>query len=403
VEREINLSRRGFIGAAAGAAGAAAVAAWPASRAFGRAGANPVDRVLPENRGIILFSVRDAVGRNPLTAMPGALAGFNQVLRRLSEIGYKQIEFAGYTQNANNPEGAGYSSTVPGTGNTVLTDKALYFGWAQTLRSYLDAYGLKANGTHAYIPSTIDVNTSQGAFNLERFKMELEFAAILGMEHYGTGSDPTGSAQKSAWDAAIVHWEQLGAIAKSFGLKLYTHNHDAAYNFLLDRGPLDASGNFTRSSGWRRIEYFMRHTDPDLVYYEMDIYWAHVAQHRWISYTTKDGTVVNHTLDPAGVVRGQSRRFPLFHAKDGDRLIDPATGQPTAPGVGNGYVFVPFGTGDINFKAFFDRIGANKHHIAMWEQDNAGGSSQTAEGQAQSMQFAQVSYTNMAALGPTGS
>jgi sugar phosphate isomerase/epimerase len=398
VEREINLSRRGFIGAAAGAAGAAAVAAWPASRAFGRAGANPVDRVPPENRGIILFSVRDAVGRNPLTALPGALAGFNQVLGRLAEIGYKQIEFAGYTQNANNPEGPGATAVSGGQLNT-----ANFLAWGQTLRSMLDNYGLKANGTHAYIPNNIDTTTSTGQFNLDRFKLELEFANVLGMNHYGTGSDPTGSSQKAAWDAAIEHWSKLGEIANSYGLKLYTHNHDAAYNFLLDRGPLDAAGNFTRSSGWRRIEYFMRHTDPDLVYYEMDVYWAHVAQHRWISYTTKDGTVVNHTLDPAGVVRGQSRRFPLFHAKDGDRLIDPATGQPTAPGVGSGYVFVPFGTGDINYKAFFDRIGANKHHAANWEQDNAGGSSQTAEGQQQSLQFAQVSYTNMAALGATGS
>ncbi|MEK8109362.1 hypothetical protein NKG94_41385 [Micromonospora sp. M12] len=83
-----------------------------------------------------------------------------------------------------------------------------------------------ANGTHASIqPST--------------FQQQLDIAEELGMKNIGTGSDPTSSAYKAEWDAAADIWNELGRQAAP-GMRLYTHNHDAAYNFLIDRGPRDA-------------------------------------------------------------------------------------------------------------------------------------------------------------------
>ena len=138
-----------------------------------------------------------------------------------------------------------------------------------------------------------------------------------------TGRPPPNGGTSSAQRAA------------THGLKLYTHNHDAAYNFLLDSGPLDVQGRPTRSSGTRRLEYFLANTDPNYVYLEMDIYWAHVAQYRWHTYTAPDGTVLEDLFDPAGTVAAQTTRFPLFHTKDG-RINTAVT---------NGYEMVPFGTG----------------------------------------------------------
>ncbi|MEV5822378.1 hypothetical protein AB0L22_24760 [Micromonospora haikouensis] len=81
--------------------------------------------------------------------------------------------------------------------------------------------------------------------------------------HIGTGSDPTNSNYKADWDAAAERWNILGEMAASRGLKLYTPNHDAACNFLLDSGPLDDLGRPTRSSGIRKLEYFFAQTaDP---------------------------------------------------------------------------------------------------------------------------------------------
>ncbi len=155
---------------------------------------------------------------------------------------------------------------------------------AKLLRSWLDEYGLRAQGNHGFIPPSWPLTTA----NLDTFKKHLEIANILGMAHMGTGGDPTGSAYRADWDVAADKWNALGEIARREGLKLYTHNHDAAYGFLLDGGPLDAQGNPTRSSGIRKLEYFLKITDPKVVWLEMDIFWAHVAQYKFHTYTAHD-------------------------------------------------------------------------------------------------------------------
>ncbi|MFD0473053.1 TIM barrel protein [Nonomuraea thailandensis] len=176
--------------------------------------------VPPGKRGIILYTVRDAITRDP--ASTTSPTGFRRVLEALSAIGYRQVEFAGYRQHANAEGGASLDS-VEG---------------ARLLRGWLDAYGLRAQGNHGFIPGSWPLTTA----DLDRFKLALEIANILGLEHMGTGSDPTGSAYKADWDVAADKWNALGAIARDAGIKLYTHNHDAAYAFLLDSGPPDEQG-----------------------------------------------------------------------------------------------------------------------------------------------------------------
>ncbi|MGW9630516.1 sugar phosphate isomerase/epimerase family protein [Agromyces sp. NPDC055520] len=368
--RGLGLSRRQLLAATTGMAAAAALGA----AAFGKAGpahaatataarmapgANGV-LVPPGKRGIILYTVRDAISRDPSSTTYAS--GFRKVFEELSRIGYKQIEFAGYGQHQN-AEG-GNVNNVAG---------------AQLLRTWLDDNGLEAEGNHGSIPGSITDST------LAAFDAQCEIANILGFGHIGTGGDPTGSAYVADWEAAAERWNILGERAAGHGLKLYTHNHDIAYSFLLDSGPLDAQGRPTRSSGIRRLEYFLANTDPNYVYLEMDIYWAHVAQHKHRSFTAPDGSTVEAIFDPAAVVAAQTTRFPLFHTKDGKRDDSQA----------NGYVMAPFGLGDIDYTTFFQRIGAKGYHNSMWEQDTAPGG---AANPGQSLDFAQVSYRNIAAL-----
>ena len=63
--------------------------------------------------------------------------------------------------------------------------------------------------------------------------------------------------------------------------------------------------------------------------------------------------------------------------------------------MGNGYVRSRSGSGDIDFATFFDRIGQRKEKNPIWEQDNAPGGSANP---GQSLEFAEISYNNMAAL-----
>ena len=347
------LTRRRVIQASAGVAAALGAAGLPVLQtgtpALGDKKLTVEPLVPSQNRGIILYSVRDRIGAAPDDS--GVPYGFERVLARLAEIGYKEIEFAGYNQH----------TSILGRQITPAE-----------IRKILDDNGLIANGTHASI-------------NAATFQQQLDIAETLGMKNIGTGSDPTNSAYQSDWDAAATLWNELGRQAKERGMRLYTHNHDAAYNFLLDSGPLDANGRPTTSSGVRRLEYFFAKTDPKYVFFEFDIYWGYVARHRHRTYTNSRGQVKTDIFDPILNVANRTKRFPLFHAKDGDK----------APEQTNGYVMTPLGEGDINFQQFFEVIGEQDFHHANWEQDSAPGGTANP---GQSIAFADLSYKNMSDL-----
>jgi sugar phosphate isomerase/epimerase len=349
----MSLSRRRVLAASAGAAAALGAAGLPVLQtdkpAIGDTKLRAEPLIPAQNRGIILYSVRDRISAAPDDS--GVPYGFERVLARLAELGYSEIEFAGYNQ----------STAILGRQITPAE-----------IRKILDDNGLVANGTHTQI-------------NAATFEQQMDIAETLGMRNIGTGSDPTSSAYQSDWDAAADLWNHLGAQAKARGLRLYTHNHDSAYNFLLDSGPLDAQGRPTASSGIRKLEYFMARTEPQNVFFEMDIYWAYVAQYKHRTYTSSAGRTKTDIFDPILTVANRPRRFPLFHAKDGDKDTTQA----------NGYVMTPLGEGDINFQQFFQTIGLPEFHHANWEMDTAPGGTANP---GQSLAYADLSYDNMAAL-----
>ncbi|MFJ8542583.1 sugar phosphate isomerase/epimerase family protein [Streptomyces sp. NPDC093586] len=374
LRRTLGVGRRRFLttctAVAAGAVAAPVFGAGPAlaggrneDHGHGHGHDRGGDVLVPaDKRGIILYTVRDATGRDPLAT--GLPSGFREVFKQLARHGYRQVEFAGYRQHVNAPGGADLESVAG----------------AKLLRSWLDEHGLRAQGNHGFIPPSWPLTTA----DLDTFKKHLEIANILGMDHMGTGGDPTGSSYRADWDVAADKWNALGAIARREGIKLYTHNHDAAYGFLLDGGPLDAQGRPTRSSGIRKLEYFLKVTDPKLVWLEMDIFWAHVAQYKFHTYTAHDGSTRRQVFDPAGLVERNNKRYPLFHAKDG--VVSTTNGM--------GYEMVPFGTGVIDYTTFFSRVGQRNYHNPMIEDDN----SPSATDPAQSLREAKISYDNLAAL-----
>jgi sugar phosphate isomerase/epimerase len=347
------LTRRRVLAASAGAAAAIGAAGLPVLQTNGPAlarGRWHVDPLIPaQNRGIILYSVRDRISAAPDDS--GVAYGFERVLARVAELGYKEVEFAGYTQHTD----------ILGRQITPAE-----------IRKILDDNGLVANGTHT------DINPAT-------FRQQLDIAEELGMKNIGTGGDPTGSAYRSDWDAAADTWNELGRQARARRIRLYTHNHHQAYDFLLDSGPLDAGGRPTRSSGIRKLPYFFAKTDPKYVFFEMDIYWAYVARYRYTSYTTSSGKVRTDIFDPILTVAQRTTRFPLFHAKDGDKDTRQA----------DGHVMTPLGEGDINFQQFFQTIGDPEFHHANWEQDTAPGG---AANPGRSLDLAELSYDNMSAL-----
>jgi sugar phosphate isomerase/epimerase len=266
----------------------------------------------------------------------------------LSAMGYREVEFAGYTQH---PSILGRQITPA------------------EIRQLLDDNGLVANGSH------IGINFDDPA----GFEAQLDIAETLGMPYLGTPNIPTGSRFKPDWERAAERFNEFGAMAAARGIRLYQHNHHAEYDFLLDAGPLDANGNPTRSTGLRALEYFFTLVDPKLVWFEMDIFWGYVAQHRYQRYTDPDGVVRTSIFDPIATVAAAPHRFPLFHVKDG-----------VPAGNDDGFEMVPAGTGVVPLRRLLDTVGNKGFHHPNYEQDNAPGKDPD-----QSLRFSRISYENI--------
>lgn len=426
---EQRLTRRGLLKAGAGvAAGAATLAALGPTAVLAAPPAGKGGRLIPEDKvGTITFTQRDVPSRRgvaasaalgisptmgflggpgfpedptdlgPLVPLPG---GWRELFEYLAGVGFKQIEFAGYGQHADNPGGtAGFNATEAGRAN--------YLAYAGRLRGFLDEFGLRAIGNHGFIPNTwFGPNSAGGTMSAAdelRYLTELEFAAILGTTYMGTGNDPTSANNRNieSWDIASEKWEALNELSiASFGIQLYPHNHSPAYNFLQDGPMVEVTVNrqtglplaipqiVRGESGKRLMQHYLDTTRPDLCGIELDIYWAHVAQHQHRWYYDWDGNRQELIFDVPAYISANTKRIPLYHAKDGE-----STGQE--PGVGNGYNFVPFGTGDIDFQHIFQTQGAKGYHNPNYEQDNApGGGSDPGR----SLRFSHISVHNMTNL-----
>ncbi|MGW2801555.1 sugar phosphate isomerase/epimerase family protein [Streptomyces sp. NPDC001221] len=253
-----DFDRRGFLRAAAAgtvAIGAASVAgALPAAAQTlaPHAGPQGASLTIPKDAiGIQLYSVRDKVSQ----------LGFRVVFEELSRMGYKEVEFAGYTQN----------TSILGRQITV-----------QEIRTLLDDNGLRAIGSHIGI----------GAFR-SNLQQELDNAQILGMPNIGTPNAPSDTRTVVAYQAAAQEFNHWGEAATARGLKLYQHNHWAEFAFATDQPAV------------RLYDVFLENTDSAHVYLEMDVYWAFVGQFRYPGF------------DPAAYVRKHPYRYTLFHMKDG--------------------------------------------------------------------------------------
>jgi sugar phosphate isomerase/epimerase len=304
MDEKRKLSRRGFVGAAAGTAAAAGLGPLT-PMAGGHGGHGHGDRLLPRDRlGIQLFTVRDQV----------ANLGFEAVFRRLSEIGYREIEFAGY--NGGPPPSRRYTN--------------------EELRRLLRRYRLRAIGTH--------IGYTQFLTNLEQV---LDDAEEIGIPYVGTANSPGAVHGETVegYRRAAEDFNRFGAAARARGMRFYQHNH---------------SGEFAIENGTRLYDVILEETDPRLVFFELDIFWAYVGQSRFPGFK------------PHEYPWFMPERFPLFHVKDGIENGGPSFN----------WTMTDVGDGDIAFEPFFCGLDTDDHHYIV-ERDtaptNPAGSFSTAE------------------------
>jgi hypothetical protein len=324
------MTRRQFVGAAAGVAAAASLGHVPRALAGG-AGGRPT--VPPGLLGVQQFSVRDATARlsvassrrlgltpvmgylggpdyphdptdlGPLVPLPG---GYAEVLEYLASVGLRGFEFFQSTQNANEFD--------PPRQPT-----------AAEIRQYLDAAGLKATGTHQFGFGNFDPATGElrpavpGGSPTAPGENLFSFLQTLGMETMGFSGnvsnlgtlgnlvDPvTGNVTFGFADRA-EHANRMGEILQSRGVKFFYHPEQDNYRFFADPAhpELDTV---------HRIQWVMANTDPALFGWQIDVL------HNW-SGRVRFLNAVTHQPDISvwALAQAEQRRVMGWHVKDGFR------------------------------------------------------------------------------------
>ncbi|HEV8149543.1 MAG TPA: TIM barrel protein, partial [Gemmatimonadales bacterium] len=132
--------------------------------------------------GIELYTVRRELAADPERTLAG-----------VAEIGYREVEFAGYP---------------PGT--------------PQQVRAMLDRHGLRAPASH------VDFQALRS--NWDR---TLEQAAIIGQRFVVVPSLPANErATLEGWKRVAAAFNQAGAAARTQGLRFGYHNHDVEFPLL---------------------------------------------------------------------------------------------------------------------------------------------------------------------------
>lgn len=199
-----------------------------------------------------LYTVREETARD----MPGTL-------RRISEIGYPAVEFAGFGALS-----------------------------AEDLRNTLDDLGLRASGAHIPFDSW---ETDLGAVITDMHTLDCAHA-ILPMAPPEQRRDETAVARLAG---SLNRW---GELCRQEGVIFSYHNHDFEF------APL---------GGTTMWEVLVRETDPELVYFELDLYWVRYGG-----------------ADPEPLLRDLGDRIPLIHLKDmasDEQRSDLPVGEGTMP------------------------------------------------------------------------
>lgn len=173
--------------------------------------------------GLQLYTVRDAMQRD----LPGTLA-------RVAQIGYKDVEFAGY------------------------------FGRTPSeIRALLEQNGLRAPSSHVGYPG-----------DDAAWAKILADAKAVGHEYVTCPWIPDEvRGNTDAYRRVAEHFNKSAQKAKDAGLRFAYHNHDFEFK------PLDG--------GVLPFDVLLQNTDKSLVDYEMDLYWTVKGGQDPIAYMDK--------------------------------------------------------------------------------------------------------------------
>ncbi len=223
------------------------------------------EAVTQKRGGLALYTLRDTMAQDP-----------RGVLQAVADMGYQYIEAAGY-----------------GDGK--------FYGMAPSaFKSYLAEIGLEPISTH------------HGGVTLDNADQLIADAKAAGFRYFVIPIPPMGHFQYDSETQTMSMSEDLkevtdiinaiGEKCAAAGLQCLYHNHNFEFQ--------------ENAKGVIPIDYFLEHTNPEHVNFQMDLYW-----------------VIKAGADPVAYFEKAPGRFKSWHVKDMN-----AQGR-----------FAPVGTGKIDF------------------------------------------------------
>lgn len=263
--------------------------------------------------GIQLYTLREQLAKD-----------VKDTIGKVAKTGYKHVEtFYGYKS--------------PG-------QKEQFWGLdPKGLKALLKTHNLLTHSGHYQLNDYL----TKGNGKDEALKEQLEIAAELGQQYLVVPVPPMGIWDKMTGSDYQFMAEQLnkaGEVAKQSGLKVGYHNH---YWEFKQQADVNMSG----------YDVLLKETEPALVSFELDLFWA-----------------VKAGMDPIEMFRKNPGRYAMWHVKDIDKTAtekiaggdaDKLTAMDILPKV----KFAEVGTGAVDFKNIFENASTAGLKYAFVEQD----------------------------------
>ena len=199
-------------------------------------------------------------------------------MRQLKQMGYSTLELAGYNNGKIN-------------GVDMMEFKKM-----------AEDAGLKITSSHVN-PPTGEYTPDTRNTIMEYWKKTADDHAKLGVKYLVQPGQPrTRSVEEVAYVCDVFN--EAGKIVKTAGIPFGYHNHDFEFAKVVPGGTGAVFGRHNK--GEKIYDLFLKDTDPDLVFFEMDVYWTVIGQNDPVEYMKKypDRIKLLHIKDRA--ILGQS-------------------------------------------------------------------------------------------------
>lgn len=192
--------------------------------------------------GIQLYTLRDAMAADALGS-----------LKKLSDLGYKNLELANYSDGK-------------------------FYGYAPTeLKKIVSDLGMSIVSSHTQVEAA--------GITVDNAKKMADDHAELGVKYCVQPWVNEPDRNIESYKKMVGDWNEVGKIMKGVGIQFGYHNHNFEFQNIDGVVPY--------------YDIFMKEMDPDLITMEIDLFWVNKAGQ-----------------DPVEMFKKYPGRFQLFHMKD---------------------------------------------------------------------------------------